>query len=102
MVEMGARQYSPLLGRFLEVDPIEGGTPNNYVYPTDPINSSDLGGLFKCHQQMLSRRLPGANVRATVCTVNRKPRDNRRGENRAMFEIRLGALRVSAGCDGGE
>ena len=31
MIEMGARAYSPTLGRFLETDPIEGGaTDNNY------------------------------------------------------------------------
>jgi len=46
IIEMGARQYTSLLGRFLETDPIEGGTPNDYMYPGDPINSSDLGGTF--------------------------------------------------------
>ena len=43
---MGARQYDPVTGRFLEVDPVEGGTPNDYVYPTDPANQSDLNGRW--------------------------------------------------------
>jgi len=40
---MGARQYHPGIGRFVEVDPIEGGGANDDGYPTDPINGSDLG-----------------------------------------------------------
>jgi RHS repeat-associated protein len=46
-IEMGARQYLPLTGRFLQVDPVEGGSANNYDYVyQDPANQFDLAGTF--------------------------------------------------------
>ena len=53
----GVRRYNPNTGRFLQTDPIPGGSANNYDYAAqDPINKFDLDG----------RMLPGGTVRFFV------------------------------------
>lgn len=42
---MGARVYSPTLGRFLQTDPVPGGSANSYDYANqDSVNQLDLDG----------------------------------------------------------
>jgi len=47
IVAMGARSYVPQLGRFLQTDPVAGGSANAYAYGFgDPVNSSDPSGAY--------------------------------------------------------
>jgi RHS repeat-associated protein len=47
IIAMGARSYVPEIARFLQPDPIEGGSANEYAYTYgDPVNTSDLSGEF--------------------------------------------------------
>jgi RHS repeat-associated protein len=44
---MGVRQYNPATGRFLSVDPEQGGNANSYEYcNADPVNCFDLDGKW--------------------------------------------------------
>ena len=47
---MGARVYLASIARFTSLDPVAGGTANNYVYALDPINFSDYSGncILQC------------------------------------------------------
>ena len=51
VIQLGARPYVPEVGRFLSVDPVQGGCANAYVYVYgDPINQQDLTGQTACGQ----------------------------------------------------
>jgi RHS repeat-associated protein len=52
VIQMGVRSYVPQLGRFLQTDPVPGGSANAYDYAAqDPVNSVDLNGERR-HQHL--------------------------------------------------
>jgi RHS repeat-associated protein len=47
VIAMGVRSYVPQLGRFLQPDPVPGGSENAYAYTFgDPVNTFDLTGAY--------------------------------------------------------
>lgn len=69
-IQMGARVYVPTLGRFLSVDPVEGGTQNDYVYPVDPINGSDYSGEFIMLPLLLAIAVGSVAIGVSVAQAN--------------------------------
>jgi RHS repeat-associated protein len=58
VILMGARLYSPDLGRFLQTDPDAGGNANPYDYCTgDPVNCVDLDGHWGFSWKKAFRRV---------------------------------------------
>ncbi|MFG1876488.1 RHS repeat-associated core domain-containing protein [Sphaerisporangium sp. NPDC049003] len=56
LVLMGARLYNPATGRFLQTDPVAGGSSNAYDYcNAEPINSYDTTGMFSVENYSLNR-----------------------------------------------
>jgi RHS repeat-associated protein len=57
VVQMGVRSYVPAMGRFTSVDPVEGGSANDYDYADqDPVNQTDLNGdCLRCIIEVAKR-----------------------------------------------
>lgn len=71
IIEMGARLYVPALGRFLQTDPIPGGSANAYDYCNgDPVNSEDLAGTHPPKVHWIKLRLSRAHPRAQFVNLN--------------------------------
>jgi RHS repeat-associated protein len=59
----GARPYEAAEGRFLSVDPIEGGCANNYAYVFgDPFGKNDLTGRNVCRDYTITHIAPDHGV----------------------------------------
>lgn len=68
--EMGARVYLPTLGRFMQVDPVQGGTPNNYTYPDNPVDDFDLSGQISLLRSIgVGAAAIGAGLGVAGCVV---------------------------------
>lgn len=64
---MGVRLYDPVTGRFLSVDPVEGGSANAYSYPTDPVGSFDLDGKVWWRKALKYGAIGAGIIGAVAC-----------------------------------
>lgn len=89
VITMGARVYVPQMGRFLQPDPVYGGSANPYEYAfQDPVNVYDLDG--RCPLASLSAPLwSGGRSESTADAWSRtSSRRPRRGARRSAPRTR--------------
>jgi RHS repeat-associated protein len=112
VIGMGARSYVPQIGRYLQPDPIPGGSANAYAYTYgDPVNTSDPSGEFTVAtpswvNEFLTETAEVLTEEAIQRAAEEKAareeaEENARIEAEAAFEVALAAERHSGVTYGG-
>jgi RHS repeat-associated protein len=90
---MGARSYVPQIGRFLQPDPIPGGSANAYSYTFgDPINTTDPTGDY----------VEGAYITAANNALNREADERQTAREAAAREAAARAAAEKAAREAAE
>ncbi len=102
VVTMGARSYVPQIGRFLQPDPIPGGSANAYAYTFgDPVNTNDPTGAYTNTASatvLREMQLEGEGIAASgLANHQREEREQREAfERRAAAEAARAAAEATA------
>jgi len=107
---MGARSYVPQVGRFLQPDPIPGGSADAYSYTFgDPVNSSDPtgayveGDIFSGYTSTQNRlAVEAENVRIAAREAAEREASARAAAERAAREAAAAAALAGPQYAGGE
>ena len=102
VTSMNARSYVPELGRFLQGDPVSGGSANAYAYTNgDPLNETDLTGMY-VEASYITGFLGEEKVRAIEREVAREAAARAEAEARAAQAAREAAIYASMEAEGSE
>jgi RHS repeat-associated protein len=92
VVAMGARSYVPKIGRFLQPDPMPGGTDNPYAYTNgNPVNETDLTGDY-VENDYLQGFWAGQNQKAIEAEAAREQAAREAAEEAARIAAAIAAM----------
>ncbi len=102
VIAMGIRSYVPQIGRFLQDDPVSGGSANAYAYTFgDPVNTSDPSGAYVATPAWLIASLNNSAHAAVVRAEEEARRAAEEAAARVAAEYEKERAEAEAAMSGG-